>query len=157
MKLRVGTGFDSHGFEEGKPLYIGGVKIDFPLGLKGHSDGDVLLHAITDAILGAIGEPDIGELFSDKDERWKGASSEVFLREALERMRQKGFEIVNIDCVLIADRPKIALYKQRIRERLSEILGVPQEAVSLKGKRREGFCDLDGIACLCNVLLRGTP
>ncbi|WP_457599936.1 2-C-methyl-D-erythritol 2,4-cyclodiphosphate synthase [Hydrogenivirga sp.] len=153
MPFRTGLGFDSHEFEEGKPLVIGGVEIDFPYGLKGHSDGDVLIHAITDAILGALGEPDIGELFSDRDERWRGAPSELFLREAVKRMRSRGYELVNLDCVIIADKPKIAPYKEDIRKRLSEILGVPANRISLKGKRREGFCEVDGMACMCTVLL----
>ncbi len=153
VPFRTGLGFDSHEFEEGKPLYIGGVRIDFPLGLRGHSDGDVLLHAVTDAILGALGEPDIGELFSDRDERWKGAPSELFLREALERMREKGYELINLDCVLIADKPKIAPYKGKIKGKLSELTGLPLERISIKGKRREGFCEVEGIACMCTVLL----
>ena len=153
MNLRIGLGFDSHEFEEGKPLYLGGVRIDFPHGLKGHSDGDVLLHAITDAILGAFGEPDIGELFSDKDKRWRGARSEVFLEEALRRMRQRGYEVVNLDCVLIADEPKISPHKEAIRENISRLLGVSGDRISLKGKRREGFCEAKGMACMCVVLL----
>ncbi len=153
MNLRIGLGFDSHEFEEGKPLYLGGVRIDFPHGLKGHSDGDVLLHAITDAILGALGEPDIGELFSDKDKRWRGARSGVFLEEALRRMRDQGYDVVNLDCVLIADEPKISPYKGIIRENLSKLLGVPEDRISLKGKRKEGFCESKGMACMCVVLL----
>ncbi len=153
MNLRIGLGFDSHEFEEGKPLYLGGVRIDFPHGLKGHSDGDVLLHAITDAILGALGEPDIGELFSDKDERWRGVRSEVFLEEALRRMRERGYEVVNLDCVLIADEPKISPHKEAVRENLSRLLGAPEDRISLKGKRREGFCEAKGMACICVVLL----
>ncbi len=151
--IRVGLGFDSHEFEEGKPLLLGGVKIDYPKGLKGHSDGDVLLHAITDALLGAVGEEDIGQLFPDTDEKWKGAGSEVFLKEALRRAKERGFRLINIDCVLITDEPKIAPYKQAIRKRLSELLGLAEENISLKGKRREGFCREEGIACLCVVLL----
>ncbi len=153
MNLRVGLGFDSHEFEENKPLYLGGIRLDFPYGLKGHSDGDVVLHALTDAILGALGEPDIGELFSDKDGRWKGERSETFLKEAVDRMRGRGYRILNLDCVLIADKPKIAPYKGRMRERISELLGIDPEAVSIKGKRREGFCESEGIACVCVVLL----
>ena len=153
MNVKVGLGFDSHEFEEGKTLYLGGLKIDFPYGLRGHSDGDVLLHAITDAILGALGEPDIGELFSDKDDRWKGASSRLFLEEALRRMRDKGYEIFNLDCVLIADEPKVTPYKSAIKESLSKLLGIPSESISIKGKRREGFCEAKGMACMCVVLL----
>jgi len=151
--MRVGLGFDSHEFEEGKPLLLGGVKIDFPYGLKGHSDGDVLLHAITDAILGALGEPDIGELFSDKDDRWKNAPSRLFLEEALRRMKDKGYRIVNVDCAVIADEPKIAPWKEEIRRSLSEFLGIDGNRVSVKGKRREGFSKDNGIACFCVVLL----
>ncbi len=151
--MRVGLGFDSHEFEEGKPLLLGGVEIDFPYGLRGHSDGDALLHAITDALLGALGEPDIGELFKDTEEKWRGASSEIFLKEALRRVKEKGYRIINLDCVLIADKPKIAPYKGRIKENLSELLGIPRECISVKGKRREGFCSEDGIACMCVVLL----
>ncbi|RLJ70490.1 2-C-methyl-D-erythritol 2,4-cyclodiphosphate synthase [Hydrogenivirga caldilitoris] len=154
MHTRIGLGFDSHEFEEGKPLFLGGVRIDFPKGLKGHSDGDVLLHALTDAILGAIGEPDIGELFSDKDERWKGVSSELFLKEAIKRMKGKGYELINLDSVLIANEPKIAPYKETIKEKLSKLTGLPVERISIKGKRREGFCQVEGIACICTVLLR---
>jgi len=134
MELRIGLGFDSHEFAEGKKLVLGGVEIPFEYGLKGHSDGDALLHAITDAILGALGERDIGEIFKDTDLRWKGASSEVFLREALRLMEEKGFGIQNLDCVIIADKPKISPYKERIRERLSELLNIDKEKVSLKGK-----------------------
>ena len=153
LDLRVGLGFDSHEFEEGKPLKIGGVEIEFPLGLKGHSDGDVLLHAITDAILGALGEPDIGELFSDKDPQWKNADSILFLEEALRRMREQGYRIVNLDSVLIADKPKIAPHKERIRKSLATLLSVEEDRISVKGKRKEGFCSGEGIACECVVLL----
>lgn len=151
--IRVGLGFDSHEFEKGKPLLLGGIEIDFPYGLKGHSDGDALLHAITDAILGALGEPDIGELFSDKDERWKDAPSRIFLEEALRRMKNKGYGIVNADCTIIANEPKIAPWKDKIRRSLSELLEIDEDRISVKGKRREGFTKENGIACLCVVLL----
>ncbi|MFN7065632.1 MAG: 2-C-methyl-D-erythritol 2,4-cyclodiphosphate synthase [Aquificaceae bacterium] len=153
MKLRIGLGFDSHAFEEGKPLRLGGIVLDFPKGLKGHSDGDALLHAITDALFGALGEPDIGEIFSDKDPRWKGASSEIFLKEALGRVREKGYSVASLDCVIITHEPKIAPYKKAIRENLSRLLGVDQDSISIKGKSREGFCKDEGLACLCLILL----
>jgi len=153
MNIRIGLGFDSHVFEKGKPLRLGGVVIDFPLGLKGHSDADVLLHAITDAILGALGEPDIGQIFPDKDPRWKNADSRVFLQEALSRMRQKGYCLINLDCVIVVDKPKIAPYKEAIRDSLSGLLGIARENISIKGKTREGFCKEDGIACFCTILL----
>ncbi|RUM27858.1 MAG: 2-C-methyl-D-erythritol 2,4-cyclodiphosphate synthase [Aquifex sp.] len=153
MDIRVGFGFDSHEFEKGKKLILGGTEIESDFGLKGHSDGDALLHAITDAILGALGERDIGELFKDTDPRWKDAPSRIFLEKALEIMKGKGFSIVNLDCVLVADKPKIAPYKERIKENLSNILGVPKDRISLKGKRREGFCKEEGLVCMCTVLL----
>ncbi len=153
MEFRVGFGFDSHEFTENKKLILGGVEIDFPYGLKGHSDGDALLHAITDAILGAIGERDIGELFSDEDKRWRNAPSEIFLRKALELMREKGYELSNLDCTLIADSPKIAPYKDKIKENLSKLIGIDKSRISIKGKRREGFCKEEGIVCMCTVLI----
>ncbi|AAC07056.1 2-C-methyl-D-erythritol 2,4-cyclodiphosphate synthase [Aquifex aeolicus] len=153
MELRIGFGFDSHEFVEGKLLILGGVEIEKDYGLKGHSDGDALLHAITDAILGALGERDIGEIFKDTDPRWKNAPSRIFLEKALEVMSEKGFNISNIDCVIVADRPKIAPHKERIKESLSKLLGIPKERISLKGKRREGFCEGNGLVCMCTVLL----
>ena len=153
MELRVGFGFDSHEFVKGKKLILGGVEIPYEYGLKGHSDGDALLHAITDAILGALGEKDIGEIFSDRDPRWKDADSEIFLREALRIMKGKGFKISNLDCVIITDKPKIAPYKEQIKENLSKLLEIPKEIISIKGKRREGFCEGDGLVCMCTLLL----
>ncbi len=150
---RIGLGTDSHEFEEGKPLYLGGLRIDHPKGLKGHSDGDVILHAITDAILGAINEKDIGEIFSDKDPQWKGASSRLFLEKAKSLMEEKGYEIVNIDCVIIAEEPKISPVKEELKESISSIISVDKERISLKGKRPEGF-QINGIMCQCIVLIK---
>jgi len=155
MDLRIGLGFDSHEFEAGKKLILGGVEIEYEYGLKGHSDGDALLHAITDAILGAIGEKDIGEIFKDADPRWENASSRIFLKKALELMEEKGFKIINLDCTIIADKPKIAPYKDKIKESLSQLMGISKNRISIKGKRREGFCKDDGLACICVVLLSG--
>jgi len=151
--FRIGFGFDSHSFEEGKPLMLGGVLVDFPKGLKGHSDGDVLLHALTDALLSAVGEEDIGQLFSDKDPRWKNAPSSLFLKSALERVAKKGYRILNVDCTILADEPKVAPIKEKIIKNLSSLLGVEPSQVSVKGKTKEGFCKEDGIACFCIVLL----
>ncbi len=155
MDIRVGLGFDSHEFEEGKKLVLGGVEIESDYGLRGHSDGDALLHAVTDALLGAVGEEDIGQLFGDTDERWRGVSSKIFLKEALERVASKGFSVVNLDCVIVADKPKIAPYKEKIRENLSRLVGISKERISLKGKRTEGFCSMSGLTCICTVLLKG--
>jgi len=152
--FRVGFGFDAHPFEEGKPLILAGVRVDFPKGLKGHSDGDVILHSITDALLSAMGEQDIGQLFPDTDPRWKNADSVIFLKTALEKLHEKGYRIVNVDCTLVADQPKIAPIKERLIENLAKLLGVERNQVSLKGKRREGFCQEEGIACFCVVLVQ---
>ena len=153
--LRIGLGFDSHPFEKKstKPLKLGGVVIDTDIGLKGHSDADVLLHAITDAILGAIGAPDIGELFPPNEERWKNADSVIFLKKALNLMHEANYRIVNLDCVIICDRPKIAPYKERIIENLATLLRVENSQINLKGKTTEGFCSSDGITVICNLLL----
>ncbi len=150
---RIGLGTDSHEFEEGKYLYLGGLKIEFSKGLKGHSDGDVLLHAITDAILGALGERDIGELFSDMDPKWKNASSVIFVKKAIEIMEFKGYEIVNLDCVIITEEPKISRLKEKLKENISSILSVDKERISLKGKRPEAL-EIEGIMCQCVVLLK---
>jgi len=153
--FRIGLGFDSHPFEEKKtkPLKLGGVIIDTELSLKGHSDADVLLHAITDAILGAVGGPDIGELFPPSDPRWENADSQIFLKEALKLMKESNYRIVNVDCTVICDKPKISLYKGRIIENLAKLLKVESSQINIKGKTTEGFCSLNGIAVICNVLL----
>src|SRR5438477_1116706 len=106
-KMRIGYGWDSHEFKAGVPLKIGGVDIEHPKGLGGHSDGDALLHAITDALLGAVAAPDIGTLFSPSDPQWKGADSAVFLSESLQRIEEAGYRIVNLDSTLILSQPKI--------------------------------------------------
>jgi 2-C-methyl-D-erythritol 2,4-cyclodiphosphate synthase len=141
---RIGHGYDLHRLEapepvgRGRAFVLGGVPIDHDLGPVGHSDGDALLHALTDAILGALGEPDIGQLFSDRDPRWDGADSAVFLAEAVGRMRDRGFRIGNVDATVICERPKIGPVKDRMRARVAELLGVAPGAVNIKGKTHEG-------------------
>ena len=137
-QLRIGYGYDSHEFKVGIPLVIGGVKISHGKGLGGHSDGDVLLHAITDALLGAIAAPDIGSLFPPSDPRWKGADSAVFLREALRRVAAAGYQLVNLDSTLILAAPKIGAYAVTIRERVAELCGIPEDCIGLKAKTPEG-------------------
>ena len=137
--MRIGLGFDSHAFHPGVPLVIGGLKIDHPEGLAGHSDGDLLLHAVTDALLGAVCAGDIGTFFPPTDERWKGADSTVFLQTALEEIALAGYKIVNIDCVLILHRPKIVPIAAEMRERLADLLGLEMNCVSIKGKTPEGL------------------
>src|SRR6202140_2377069 len=121
---RIGYGFDSHEFRPGIPLKIGGVALAHDKGLGGHSDGDVLLHAITDALLGAIAAPDIGALFPPSDPKWKGADSVLFLREALKRVRASGYSVANIDASLILAAPKIGPHAGVIRASLAKLIGL---------------------------------
>jgi len=137
--LRIGYGFDSHEFQAGVPLRIGGVAIAHDRGLGGHSDGDVLLHAITDALLGAIAAPDIGALFPPSDSKWKGADSVIFLREALKRVRDAGYGVGNVDASLILAAPKIGPHAAGIRAQVAKLLGVHPDRVGLKAKTPEGL------------------
>jgi 2-C-methyl-D-erythritol 2,4-cyclodiphosphate synthase len=143
--MRIGYGFDSHEFRPGIPLKIGGVTLAHDKGLGGHSDGDLLLHAITDALLGAIAAPDIGALFPPSDPKWKGADSVIFLREALKRVNNAGYQIANVDSSLILSSPKIGPHAASIRTRVAELLGVHADCVGLKAKTPEGL-NLDNAA-----------
>ena len=142
MKIRIGIGYDIHRLTEGRPLVIGGVEIPFPKGLEGHSDADVLLHAVCDSILGAIGEEDIGTFFPDNDPAFKGVSSREFLPEVTKVMDSKGYSVGNLDCVVIAEEPKIRSYRGKITRSISDILKVPVTAVSIKGKTGEGLGEI---------------
>jgi 2-C-methyl-D-erythritol 2,4-cyclodiphosphate synthase len=156
MKIRVGTGFDVHALVPGRRLVLGGVEIGHPCGLLAHSDGDVLLHAITDAVLGAAGLGDIGAMFPDNDERWRGAESRAFLRAAVERVRDAGWRIENVDCTLIAQAPKIAPHVAAMRAAIAHDIAVDASAVNIKGKTTErlGFTGRgEGIAAQAAVLL----
>jgi 2-C-methyl-D-erythritol 2,4-cyclodiphosphate synthase len=156
-KTRIGYGFDSHEFRPGIPLKIGGITLPHDKGLGGHSDGDVLLHAITDALLGAIAAPDIGTLFPPSDPKWKGADSAIFLREALKRVRDAGYSVANIDASLILAAPKIGPHTAAIRARVGELLGLRGDCVGLKAKTPEGL-NLDNAAIAhAVVLLETTP
>ena len=137
LAYRVGLGHDTHRLVAGRPLLLGGVRIEHPTGLDGHSDADVLLHAVTDALLGAAGLGDIGELFPDTDPQYQGADSARFLTETLARVRQVGWQLVNLDCTIHAQRPKLSTYKPAIKQRLSELLQIPADAVNVKAKTGE--------------------
>ena len=137
--MRIGYGWDSHEFKKGVPLKIGGVKLEHTHGLAGHSDGDVLLHALTDALLGAIAAGDIGGYFPPGDPKWKGADSAVFVIEALAKVREAGYEVANVDSTLILAAPKIGPVAQRIRERLAELLVISPQDVGVKAKTPEGM------------------
>ena len=157
MSMRIGIGFDSHVFQAGIPLIIGGLAIEHTEGLAGHSDGDVLLHAITDALLGAVSAGDIGSFFPPNDPRWKGAASSVFLQTALEEVATAGYRIVNVDTVLVMARPKIAPIAGELRERVAQLLGVKPGEVGIKAKTPEGL-GLDNTAVAhCTVLLESLP
>lgn len=154
MSMRIGYGFDSHTFKAGVPLIIGGLPIDHPEGLAGHSDGDVLLHAITDALLGAVSAGDIGTFFPPSDPRWKGAASSVFLQTAIEEVATAGYRIVNIDTVLVMAKPKIVPIAGDLRARVAELLGIKPGEVGIKAKTPEGL-GLDHVAqAHCTVLLQ---
>jgi 2-C-methyl-D-erythritol 2,4-cyclodiphosphate synthase len=139
MNTRIGFGWDSHAFKPGVPLRIGGLTLDHPEGLAGHSDGDVLLHAITDALLGAVAAGDIGTYFPPGDPRWKDADSAVFLNLALEELEHAGYRIVNIDTTLVLAAPKISPIAGEMRARVADLLGVEIDQVSIKAKTPEGM------------------
>ena len=138
-ETRIGYGWDSHEFKRGIPLKIGGVTLPYSKGLGGHSDGDVLLHAVTDALLGAVAAPDIGSLFSPSDPRWKGADSALFLAEALKRVRAAGYAVANVDSTLILAAPKIGPHAAAIRNHLAKLLGISPDCVGVKAKTPEGM------------------
>ena len=145
MDTRIGFGWDSHAFKPGIPLRIGGMTIEHYEGLAGHSDGDVLLHAITDALLGAVAAGDIGSFFPPGDPRWKDADSSIFLNLALEELQHASYRIVNVDTTLVLAAPKIAPIAGEMRARVAELLGVEMEQVSIKAKTPEGL-GLDHVA-----------
>jgi 2-C-methyl-D-erythritol 2,4-cyclodiphosphate synthase len=155
-ELRVGLGVDAHALEAGVPLVLGGVALDHPRGLAGHSDGDVIAHALTDALLGAAGLGDIGSLFPSGDERWRGADSLDLLARAYEQVRAAGFALVNADCVLVGEEPRIAPHREAMRERLAGALGVEVARVNVRATTtdRLGFTGRgEGLAAEAVALL----
>ncbi len=154
--LRVGQGFDVHAFAAGRKLILGGVEIPFERGLVGHSDADVLLHALTDGFLGALGWDDIGEWFPDTDPRWAGASSEIFLKAVWDKAQAEGWRLVNCDCSILAERPKLRQYIPQMRQRIADLLGVAVSRISIKATTTEhlGFIGREeGILSSAVVLL----
>jgi 2-C-methyl-D-erythritol 2,4-cyclodiphosphate synthase len=138
MSVRCGIGYDLHRLEEGRKLIVGGIELPFEKGPVGHSDGDVLAHAICDALLGAAGLGDIGMHFPDTDPKWKGANSLLFLEHARKLLAEKHFGIEHVDAVVIAERPKLLAHFPKMREALAKSLGVPTEKIHLKAKTNEG-------------------
>lgn len=143
--MRIGFGYDSHRFEEGKPLVIGGVVIPNSFGLKGHSDGDALIHAIIDALLGAIAHGDIGSHFPDTDDKWKGADSTKLLESVVDEVFIAGYKIGNLDATIICERPKLRPYIDQIRARLAELLKTDISNISIKGKTNEKMDDVGAL------------
>jgi 2-C-methyl-D-erythritol 2,4-cyclodiphosphate synthase len=137
MNFRIGEGWDIHALVEGRKLFLGGIEVPYHLGLLGHSDADVLLHAITDALLGAAALGDIGTHFPDTDARFKGADSSVLLAEAARRVREKGFEIGNVDSTIIAQAPKLMPHMPAIRTKVAQTLGLELDQVNVKAKTAE--------------------
>ncbi len=157
IDFRVGQGYDVHRLVEGRSLILGGIKIDHDRGLEGHSDADVLLHAITDALFGAAGLEDIGSHFPDTDPKYKDADSRLLLGEALNIVWAKGWKPVNLDCTVIAQAPKLSPYKNQIRESIAQILHLPVNAVNVKAKTNEhlGFEGREeGLVAQAVILLR---
>ncbi len=137
--MRIGIGFDSHEFKPGIPLRIGGLTLEHTHGLSGHSDGDVLLHAITDALLGAVAAGDIGAFFPPSDPKWKGANSVVFIEEAMRHIEGAGYKVGNVDCTLVLAAPKIGSHAKAIQSSVAKLLKIDAGAVGIKAKTPEGL------------------
>lgn len=154
--FRVGIGHDTHRLGPDRPLILGGLKVEHPRGLIGHSDADVVLHALTDALLGAAGLGDIGDAFPDTDPQYKDSDSRLFLGEALKRIGEKGWRIVNVDLTIFAQEPKLGPIKTRMREHLAGLLGLPVDAVNVKAKTGEKVGAIgraEAIGCQAAVLI----
>ncbi|WP_010290451.1 2-C-methyl-D-erythritol 2,4-cyclodiphosphate synthase [Kurthia massiliensis] len=154
--FRVGQGFDVHEFAEGRPLIIGGIEVPSDKGLLGHSDADVLLHTVTDAALGAIGEGDIGHHFPDTDPEWEGADSAKLLAYIWDKVEAKGYKLGNVDCTIMAQAPKMAPYIDQMRARIAELLHADVDQVNVKATTTEklGFVGRkEGIAAMATILL----
>jgi 2-C-methyl-D-erythritol 2,4-cyclodiphosphate synthase len=160
MQARLGIGYDLHRLVAGRPLILGGLRIPHDRGLLGHSDADAVLHALCDALLGALGQPDIGELFPDTDPAWKDADSRRFVTEALARVRAAGYQIANVDVIIHAERPRLGPHKAQIRAAVADLLGVSPDQVGVKATTNEGLDAIgrgEAIACWASVLLSRTP
>lgn len=159
MKIKAGLGFDIHKLEKGRKLFLGGVEILFPKGLVGHSDGDCLIHAIIDGLLGAAGERDIGQLFPDTDPKFKDVRSTELLNDTVRQLKEKKVEIINIDSIIIAEQPKLVSYVPQMKEILCPILQVGKDDLGIKAKTYEGLGVIgqgEAIAAWAYVLVRQT-
>lgn len=157
MPFRVGLGFDAHAFQEGRALVLGGVEVPDGPGLAGHSDADVLTHALMDALLGACGERDIGVQFPDTDPAYHGISSLILLERVMGMVRDKGFKVVNADCVIVAQGPRLSPYLDRMRDRMAAAMGITGDRTGVKATTTEGMGFTgrgEGIAAIATVLLQ---
>lgn len=160
MNYRIGNGYDVHRLSNGEKLVLGGVPIPFSKGTLAHSDGDVLIHAICDALLGALALGDIGEHFPDSDPKWKGADSRIFLTKIAGLITSKGYRISNVDCTVVLELPKISVYKKEMRKNISEVLSIDIQQVSVKATTTEGLGKEgrgDAISAYSSVLLYSIP
>ncbi|MEO0588282.1 MAG: 2-C-methyl-D-erythritol 2,4-cyclodiphosphate synthase [Planctomycetota bacterium] len=158
MNARIGHGFDLHRLEQGFPLIVGGEKLEHDRGCDAHSDGDVVYHAVTDAVLGALGQDDIGQLFPDNDPKWKAADSRIFVEEAARRMRDAGYAIGNLDVTVVLQRPKLSPHKAAMKANLAALLDTDLANVNLKGKTHEHVDALgENRAIACHVVVLLTP
>lgn len=154
--MRIGTGYDLHKLVEGRALILGGVKIPYGKGLLGHSDADVLIHAIIDSLLGAMGEKDIGTHFPDTDESFKNISSALLLQKTMQIMQNNGYKIVNVDSNIICQKPKLMPYIDKMKEKLAPLLNIDESALSIKAKTNEGVDAIglgEAIAAQCVCLI----
>jgi 2-C-methyl-D-erythritol 2,4-cyclodiphosphate synthase len=157
--MRVGSGHDTHRLAEGRPLILGGVRVEHPRGLVGHSDGDVVLHAVTDALLGAAGFGDIGDAYPDTDPAWRGCDSRLFVEETVARVTAAGWQLVNVDVTIFAQEPKLGPLKQAIRASLAGLLGLNPDAVNIKAKTGEKVGHIgrgEAIGCQVVALIQTT-
>lgn len=157
LKIRTGIGYDLHKLKSGNGLYIGGIRVSDHLSFQAHSDGDVLIHALIDSLLGAVGEKDIGELFPDTDPQFKGIRSAALLQETLNILKDRRYEIMNVDCVVLAEKPALAPFKSQIRSHVAQLLQIPVENFNMKAKTKEKVDAVgrgEAIECFCISLIR---
>jgi len=150
---RIGLGWDRHPLQAGRPCVLGGLQLECPVGPVGHSDGDAVLHALADALLGAAGAEDLGTLYPDRDPRWRNTPSAAFLRGAMERVAAAGLVVVSADVVVVCDRPRLAPHRPALRASLARLLDLPVDRVNLKGKTREGQGGGEAVEATAVVLL----
>ena len=153
MQYRVGIGYDIHRLVQGRPLFIGGAQIPYVKGLLGHSDGDVLLHAVCDALLGAIGGGDIGQLFPDTDPKYQGIDSKELLKAVADLVREKKYMVNNVDTIIVAEEPKMLPFEKEMRRKISAILEIPEDRVNIKDKTSEGMGEIGKIEAIASYAI----